>query len=160
MYENHILLALLISVSPVISAIIQPANSITSLIREPHLVTDVYTPKCHQIEQPRAQVLNATTCVIASEVLCQYLGPGAPRTQWIWVEQPGCAVAFYQPTIRYHEFRKCENLFAGIIDTCARDLRYNGGSVNVLLLPDFDQDGRAEDEGRNMYLLAPERLTL
>lgn len=159
MYRIYISLALLLSASSVISAIIRPANSITSLIQEPHLRTDVYTPKCHDIEQPRTQNLNSTNCIIASEILCQYLHPIAPRSKWIWIEQPGCAVAFFQPAIPYYEFRRCENLFAGIIKTCARDERYNGGSVNVLLLPDFDQDGRAEDEGRNMYLLAPERLT-
>ena len=46
------------------------------------------------------------------------------------------------------------------MQTCSTDSRFNAGVVNVRDLPDFSGDGRAVEEGKLRYAMAPERLTL
>ncbi len=160
------LLALLMSPYAILSAVLQSSNSLTSLkpLRRP-LLNDWYTPQCHRLDSPGMPGLNPTNCVVAAEILCQRLKPyppsrGPPIDEWVWIEQPGCAVAFYRPGNFYYEPKNCQHIFSGIISVCAHNSRFNAGSVNVAVLPNFGQEGRAEYEGRNRYLLAPERLTL
>ncbi|KAI4229975.1 MAG: hypothetical protein LQ349_006322 [Xanthoria aureola] len=166
MHILHLLLPLFFRPLAVSSAIIPPTNSLSPLNTRPNPLANPWTPQCHRINNPGMTGLNPTNCVLASDILCQYLRPRPihpseyPREKWIWVEQPGCAVAFYRPAVVYYEFRSCNRVFSVLIDTCAHNSRFNAGSMNVLILPDFRQDGRAKDDMRNMYLLAPERLTL
>lgn len=166
MYITYPLIALLFGPYAVSSAVVQPASSLSSPNNRPYPLNDFHNPQCHRVHGPGMPGLNPTNCVTASELLCQHFRHGLihpgdpPLREWIWIEQPGCAVAFYRPPFRYHMYTECEDIFSGIIDLCARNSRFNAGSVNVLLLPDFSQDGRAEDERRYRYLLAPERLTL
>ena len=162
MYNLYLLLTLILRPLAVSSARIPPTNSLSPLSTRPNPLTNPWTPQCHRINNPGMPGLNPTNCVLASDILCQYLRPdhSQPSGEWIWVEQPGCAVAFYRPAVAYYEFRSCNRVFSVLIETCASNSRFNAGSMNVLILPNFEQDGRAKDEMRNMYLLAPERLTL
>lgn len=55
---------------------------------------------------------------------------------------------------------QCEKVLEEIVDLCATDSRFNAGSANVLVVPDFSGDGEAIREGEIRYMMAPERLTL
>ncbi len=54
----------------------------------------------------------------------------------------------------------CMHEFEKIVNVCATDSRFNAGGINVVEMPDFGGQGRAEIEGRMRYAMAPERLTL
>lgn len=158
---------LLFSPASIISAIIRPAVSLP--FPSPlwyFILTDRYTPRCHRVNSPGMPGLNPTNCETTAEIICQHFKPwppsrgGSPTNQWIWIEQPGCALAFYLPEHGFQGTKRCLDIFSGLIDECAFDSRFNAGSINVAVLPDFGQDGRAEDARFFMYLLAPERLTL
>ena len=115
---------------------------------------------CHRINEPPMMGLNPSNCETASEILCQHYGSLPPRQQWRWIEQPGCAVAFWRAEGVMPSAGFCTRIWAQIIEKCAYDSRYNAGSENVAELPDFSQDGRPKSTSKTMWLFAPERLTL
>ena len=121
-----------------------------------------FDPQCHRITDPPQPGLRPSNCEIAAEILCQHHSYHEPENEdkWLWVEQPGCAVAIWEPHVRDHHMYFCPQVFEWIIDECIYDSRFNAGSVNVLVLPDFAQGGTAWNETMLRYLVAAERLTL
>ncbi len=139
-------------------SLITPAN-----LTLPHPSNDRdYDPQCHRITDPPQPGLSPSNCDIATEILCVQLGYHLPENQdkWIWVEQPGCAVAVWEPHDADQQRYSCPQIFTWIIEKCIYDSRFNAGSVNVLVMPDFAQGGMAWSEQKVRYLVAAERLTL
>lgn len=117
--------------------------------------------QCHRITEPSMPGLNPTNCELAAFALCRDMKPQtAPRDRWVWNEQVGCATGYYISDEFFYTVFLCEASFKEIIATCATDSRFNAGSLNVQVLPDFTQAGEAQLENQPMYIMAPERLTL
>ena len=81
---------------------------------------------------------------------------------WYWNDlSPGCVTGFYLNDWKDLSYpARCEATFEEIEQVCASNSSVNAGSVNVWLMPDFEQDGLAVRRREAMYILAPERLTL
>ena len=136
-----------------------PSLSLTS----PHNLTlppplNNYDPQCHRITDPPQPGLRPSNCDIASEILCLQFSYHLPENEdrWLWVEQPGCAVAVWDrnPHPARADLVPCPRVFEGIIAECVLDSRFNAGSVNVEVLPDFSQGGggRGRKGGRGIWL--------
>lgn len=103
-------------------------------------------------------------CSFLAEEFCD--GLATPRDvkydQWVWSEVSGCALGYFLPTgERAPTRRVCEDEIVGSIRaTCATDVRFNAGSINVDVLPNFGSRGSPVVSGEPRYLMAPERLTL
>lgn len=83
------------------------------------------------------------------------------RNKWVWTEEPGCAMGWYfAREARLPTFTACVAIHEGMVERCARDSHFNAAKVNVEVMPDFGEDGKAVVEDRGMFVMAPERLTL
>ena len=121
-------------------------------------------PVCVRIIDQPMIGLRPTVCELVAMMQCTGLFsvPDLIRSQWHWTEQPGCAVGWYFPAgARIPSFRECEqSIYWRIILRCARHSQFNGGTINVKVLPNFESDGQATFRMQGMYIVSPERLTL
>ena len=132
-----------------------------------HPLTAYDTPQCHLLTATPPMVgLHPFNCEVAAQKACNILA-SVPyrmlvREKWIWTnELPGCAVAYWlQEGQVVPNRRMCEGYFEQMIEKCGTNSSVNAGSVNVEVLPDFAQDGKPIIGREEMYLIAPERLTL
>lgn len=123
------------------------------------------SPTCLKITEPSMVGLNPTNCEICTQIICIKLTQPRPeqlrRDKWIWAELEGCSLGYYLPDeALVPSSGQCTGTFEAIVQTCSTDSRFNAGVVNVRDLPDFSGDGRAVEEGKLRYAMAPERLTL
>lgn len=120
--------------------------------------------ECHYIDDPPMSALSSAKCAFLTGDTCSDLAQFGPeaRDQWIWHEISGCALGYYIPGgAAVPSLYQCDNLiFDKIRRECAGDLRYNAGSINVLQLPHWGDDGTDFFGGIGRFLMAPERLTL
>lgn len=167
MHLRNVLLALLLGPFSV-SSIRLPHPFSLSLphnLNLPHTLGVSYEPECHRIDDPPMTGLNPSHCEMASDIICQHLGSRPPVNQWVWVEQPGCALGFWMPDFAwivpsYWVVPSYKRIYSRIIDKCVYDSRFNAGTVNVAYLPDSSQNGTAIEGDKAMFLMAPGRLTL
>lgn len=71
-------------------------------------------------------------------------------------------MGYYLPeTTAVPDLHECNRTLEGVMELCATNSSFNGGGVNVGVLPDFGSDGEAGvgGEGEVRWLMAPERLT-
>ena len=101
---------------------------------------------CARITDPPLAGLNPSNCDIVAEITCQRL-VNVPREHlvqetWIWSELEGCAMGYYLPDgARVPNRHTCEGvIMKEITEKCARDSRFNAGSINVERLPNFADD--------------------
>ena len=127
-----------------------------------------YNAECHRLSAtPPLVGLDPTNCDVAAQVACSKLTGSLPealiiREKWIWTDEfPGCAIGYYLQVSHAVPSRSlCKRTFEDIIGECATNSSVNSGSVNVLEMPDWGQDGRPISERYAMWIMAPERLTL
>lgn len=125
-----------------------------------------FTVQCHLINLEPPTGLNPSMCELATQMACNKL-ENTPhddliRHKWIWTDElPGCALGLYlqQWPARPHA-AVCERMFHGIIEECSIDSRFNAGTINVEVLPDWGHDGQPDWAEGTMWIMAPERLTL
>lgn len=83
------------------------------------------------------------------------------RNKWFWSEEEGCAMGWYfSREARLPTLGSCEAIHEGMVERCATNSNFNAAKVNVEVMPDFGQDGKALSDDRGMFVMAPERLTL
>ena len=128
-------------------------------------LTDHWGALCHRIYDHYMDSLDPTSCDEAARQMCEHLGLVGPvhlvYNRWTWFELPGCAMAFYYPTNAYGPvMAECPLITKRILEKCSRNRRFNAGSSNVEHLPDYTQDGVADDPRYAMFLMAPWSFTL
>ena len=131
-------------------------------------VSSFYGAQCHRLSTTPSLVgLDPTNCDVATQFTCSRMTGSLPeslivREKWIWTDEfPGCAIGYYLHTshvVPSHSL--CLLTYKDIIGECATNSSVNAGSVNVLEMPDWGQDGRAISDRYAMWIMAPERLTL
>ena len=68
---------------------------------------------------------------------------------------------YFSSLARIPRWRDCEGaIYGGIIERCATNSEFNGGAVNVEVLPSFGTDGEPTLKEEGMYIMAPGRMTL
>lgn len=111
--------------------------------------------------QPASPVDHYTATVV-----CDSINNGTAKpNSWYWyTPQTGFALGVWLPgnagdaPCPYWE--QCyQNIYYMLIQACASTPGYNGGSINVAVLPDTSQSGRAVDAGYPSYIMAPAPLT-
>ena len=132
----------------------------------PHPLLMRHNLECHMLTQtPPLVGLNPTNCEKAAEITCQRMASRPPaslvREKWIWIELPGCAIGYYlQEEQDIPNQHRCDLVLDNIVENCARNSSVNSGTNNVMLMPDFAQDGMPISVEDAMWVMAPERLTL
>ena len=160
---THVFLAFLSA--PATHSLYLPKPSSLSLL-SPVRNNDAFNPQCHRLNDPGMPGLNPTKCREAANLICEDLSshpiPYDERGRWTWVELAGCAVGFnirwgmVRPT-----FQDCSTtIFGSMRRDCGYNSKVNAATINVMILPDFSQDGMPYDANRPMYMMAPERQTL
>lgn len=122
-------------------------------------------PHCTRITDPPMTGLKPTVCENIVPIHCRRMDAlpveVITRNKWVWTEEEGCAMGWYfSRAARLPTFGACEAIHEGMVARCATNSNFNAGMVNVEVLPDFGQDGKALAEDRGMFVMAPERLTL
>lgn len=67
---------------------------------------------------------------------------------------------YFSRGARLPTLESCEAIHELMLERCAFNSKFNGAKVNVEVMPDFGDDGKALSEDRGMFVMAPERLTL
>ena len=120
-------------------------------------------PRCVRIINQPMIDLRPIFCEVVAMMQCIGLFSTRDliRNQWHWTEQPGCAMGWYFPDgAHIPSYRECEkNIYWNIIGRCAMHSQFNGGTINVRVLPSFNSDGQAAFVEQGMYIISPERLT-
>ena len=132
-----------------------------------HSLTGLWDAKCHTLPGPSKPRFLPPACKIVTDHLCLHLHGLEPeeveRDKWYWVELQRCAAGYYLSAEAYTPSKsRCTLIMEEIVDTCVgkSDSPYNAGSNNVEVMPDFAQNGRAEDPRHAMFVVASESLTL
>lgn len=141
-----------------------PPGSLTSAIEPaPPPLPDIHYAHCHRIIEPPMPGLHPTNCGLAAQLLCREIdrsSRSAVLDRWVWNELVGCATGYFVPGRFFYQELRCEGAFEAIIEACATDSRFNAGSENVEVLPNFTQPAEAWVRSRPMYVMAPKKLTL
>ena len=154
---------------------LQPLNAISVIVRPliPSLITaynqthlrfplSFLPAHCTFIDNPQSPGLDPNSCAQLAQATCIRftIDPRVDRNRWIWSEQPGCAYGYYLPReAGVPSTEDCHQILESIQSLCARDERFNAGSVNVRDLPHFADDGSATFDREGRWIMAPERLT-
>ena len=121
--------------------------------------------ECIGIRNPPQPALTPSSCDIALDIACSYMGQTReqPRNAWRWAggqQQQGCAMGWYIPKgsdVPTEE--ECKEAFGGILDRCSMDSRFNAGVRNVREMPTLWGKGTAVEEGETRWIMAPQTLT-
>lgn len=179
MYSLHLILILLLRALPT-SSLAMDTTTPSSLSQDqntapnttlpfrlqPYNLTETYNAECARVTSPQLPELNPSRCLDAIPIICFELTQTPPshvqRQRWIWVETPGCALAYYVPVTSGGVLpspEECEtDIYGLIIERCAFRPQYNVGSINVAQLPKNDDPGLPITEEYLRYLMAPGRL--
>ncbi|KAI4122119.1 MAG: hypothetical protein LQ338_005988 [Usnochroma carphineum] len=121
--------------------------------------------RCARLTGPPPPGLNPTVCEDLAHAICPampFIVPArAERNEWVWKERSGCAIGIYfHPEAAVPTEEECAATLNEVLERCSRDSRFNAGSVNIRVLPDFAHDGETIVETEAAWIMAPWRLTL
>ena len=147
----------------------KPTISLPSNLNTNNSLTMDFTPRCYHMTTPDMHILVPSDCDKLAKAMCIGIGMTQPdkfvRDKWFWTELgdglEGCAAGYFIPSGAYPPSRSSCSVIVeeGIISMCIRTSEFNAGSNNVLILPNFVEDGMAIDRRYPMFIISPWKLS-